>query len=108
MKGNTWLILIALFAVTYIVILIVGFLGNKMSDKAENALRAKRQKRMEAKNPKTGPSESLAVKMAQGGYSAAPKTYTPRFCSSCGSRLNAGDRECPKCSASVDMDVIVK
>jgi len=104
MKGNTWLILIALFAVT----LIVGFLGNKISDKAENALRAKRQKRMEAKNPKTGPSESLAVKMAQGGYSAAPKTYTPRFCSACGARLNAGDRECPKCGASVDMDVIVK
>lgn len=95
-------IIIAFFAISFLVVVIVEFLGNKLTDKAENALRAKRYQRMKAEDRQIGPSESLAARMEQAGYGAKRVEQKAKFCSSCGEGLKETARFCPKCGRAQD------
>lgn len=61
--GKSWLYLIGLFAIVFAVMLIVGFIGNKATDKMENAARARRARAQGQQSAK--PPESLAQRYAK-------------------------------------------
>lgn len=99
---NDKLSVLIIFAIGTVVVMIVGYLGNKLTDKAENAMRSKRYQRMQATGRHTGPTESLAARMEQAGYGAKKPEQKAQFCSSCGERLQENARFCPKCGAPQD------
>ncbi len=96
-----WLYMIIFFAIAFVIVMVVGFLGNKLSDKAENAFREQKLKRKAANNQLSGPTESLASRMAQSGYQSQKKEHKAQFCTSCGQHLAEGTSSCPKCGAIV-------
>ena len=61
--GKTWLYLIGLFAIVFVVMLIVGFIGSKATDRMENAARARRACAQGQQPSK--PPESLAQRYAK-------------------------------------------
>lgn len=97
-----WVYIIIFFAIVFVAVYVVGFLGNKISDKAENALREKKLKRKAANSKQeAAPTESLAAQMAQAGYQSQRDEHKAQFCTSCGERLTEGSSSCPKCGANV-------
>ncbi len=62
-NGEAWLYLIGMFAIVFVIMLIVGFIGNKATDKMENAARARRD-RAQGQQP-AKPPESLAQRYAK-------------------------------------------
>ncbi len=92
------LYIIGFFAVVFVIVLIVGFIGNKAVDGAENALRSKRYDKRNGVSPKVSQQESLAAR-----YSSTPAAvkYTNKapadLCRNCGARIPQGSAYCPSC-----------
>ncbi|MBR6407441.1 MAG: zinc-ribbon domain-containing protein [Clostridia bacterium] len=104
-----WIYFVGLIVIVAIVMAIVGFLGNKVVDGAENAFRSKRiqnRKQDPSGQPKT---ESLAARYAQP-QSKSNQTVLPsqaqneqgsptagKYCSNCGQMLREESVFCPYC-----------
>ncbi|MBQ1553787.1 MAG: zinc-ribbon domain-containing protein [Clostridia bacterium] len=97
---------IILIAVVAVVILVVGFIGNRIVDGAGNAMRAARNRQRRA-DPQSRQSESLAARYA----GAKPEqTVTPqqapapraKFCVKCGRQLSDGEDVCAACGHKID------
>lgn len=99
---QTWVIFVGLIAVTAVIMLIVGFIGNKVVDKTENSFRSRRVDREYSNPVRTERTESLADRLNRSGYRQAPRVHRAAFCNCCGEKLGSDSRFCTKCGAMVE------
>ncbi len=103
---NDTLVIIVFFIAVAIVMLIVGFIGNKIVDGATNAARSKKIQQQK-NNPQYGKTESLAARYngAQPNRTVMPQqppAPKAKFCTKCGNRLSEGAQFCNKCGTRAE------
>ena len=92
------LIIIGVFAVTFILIVVVGFIGNKVVDGASNKMRERRIERREAMGENESPTESLAARFANVPNSGVTRIQqNDVLCPTCGARIIGTERFCRAC-----------
>ena len=97
---NDRLYIILVFAAAFVVILIVGFIGNKAVDGMSNAFRSKKYNDSGRGRPNEEAPQSLAARFQQAPGGTAQRTLNgTSFCPRCGNPLGSGIRFCPKCGA---------
>ena len=97
-----WVYIIVVFAAVFVVMLVVGFIGNKAVEKTENALRSKRISKQNNDPVYSGRSESLADRFGASGNIQFPQMHRASFCTKCGEKLSDNCQFCPKCGTKVD------
>ena len=91
-------------AVVFVLMVVVGFLGNKIVDGVSNAMRSGKAERSQSDTRDKQP-ESLAARYnarqpAPPPVQAQPKPR-PQYCTQCGRRLADGAAACSFCGAEV-------
>ena len=99
---NTWIYIVVIFAIVFVVMLIVGFIGNKVVDKTENALRTKRINGQKNRSYQEAQTESLAKKLNMTAAVPVTQTHKASFCANCGEQLKSESKFCPNCGAEVE------
>ena len=98
----SWVYIIGVFAAVFVVMLIVGFIGNKAVDKTENALCSKRISKQNNDTVYSGQSESLADRFSASENIQFPQMHRALFCTECGEKLLDNCQFCPKCGTKVN------
>ena len=99
-------IFIGLIAVVTVVIIVVGFIGNRIVDGAGNAMRAAKNQR-KREDPQYHQTESLAARYAgaRSAQTGAPQQApAPRamYCVKCGQPLSGSGEVCAACGHKMD------
>ncbi len=95
---TSWIYIIGFIAVMTVIILVVGYIGNKAVDKTENALR---DRRLRNQDERAEPAASLAKKFSDAQRVKPKQVRQARFCTECGESLAADARFCPSCGKRV-------
>ena len=97
-----WYYFVGLIAAVTVVMLAVGWIGNKAVDGTENALRARRlQKKSETAVPDQQP-QRLADRFSKPAQTPPVLTRKARFCAECGAALADRAKFCPMCGAAAE------
>ena len=98
-------VFIGLVAVVAVVILFVGFVGNRIVDGAGNAMRSAKNQQ-QRNDPRYQKSESLAERYAAAQRAQANTRQTPaaqaKYCGRCGQALEDGAKTCGACGHAVN------
>ena len=99
---QSWVYIVGIFGLSFIAVIVVGFIGNKAVDKTENALRSNRINRQNNNPAKSCQSESLASRLSATGNAQTPQIHKASFCTVCGEKLDKDSLFCPKCGTKAD------
>ncbi|MBQ5995928.1 MAG: hypothetical protein IJL63_08760 [Clostridia bacterium] len=93
------LVILCAFAIVLVLVIIVGFIGNRVTDGFENFLR--KQKKNNKSTPNYSPAQSLASRYnnQHSAVNKPPQSNHAGFCIYCGSPLQEGSVYCGSCGA---------
>ena len=87
---------ILIFAATAVVIIVVGFIGNKIVDGASNAIRARKY----ANRAENVMNEAVPDSLASRNAAMSRQIVPSAFCTCCGAKIDGRSAFCSTCGAN--------